>query len=258
MGVLLVQKMSPGAKMTLMAALFAVLTCGLLFGLVKFVELRLSGGKELAGVVVARQYIEKGAVISSDMLQPSQVVTSSLPKNAVRLKSDAVGKVAAADIAVGDMVFNQMLAESDNLGLAYQLADGQRAMTVKFNKVTGVDGLIHPGNRVDILVYLAGNDGKPGLEGTILQDVRVLAINKQLTGDATGLGAKGEEVEDLYVTLSLTLSQSQVIGLAQDSASLRLTLRPQQEDSLFTGKAAGLTDLLWVLKGTAPGTSTPQ
>ncbi len=61
-----------------------------------------------------------------------------------------VGRVAAIPIPQGAQILGSYLEEAGRRALAADVPRGQRAFTIAVNDITGVAGLVRPGNYVDI------------------------------------------------------------------------------------------------------------
>lgn len=91
------------------------------------------------------------------------------------------------------------------------LPPGQRALTIELGREQAVQGLLVPGNKVDVWQTRVVPERQLPSD-TITQDVQVLAVNR--------VG-----VETWHVTLSLTSEQVEDLVKAQKDGTLSLTLR---------------------------------
>jgi Flp pilus assembly protein CpaB len=107
-------------------------------------------------VYVARREIKVGDMIQQDMLDrqpwpkhligPGFVVADN---NAPKL----IGMVARNPFAPGEVLLDTKLANpQDPSFVAASIPDGTRAVTIAVDAVSGVGGLIYPGDRVDVLL----------------------------------------------------------------------------------------------------------
>ena len=119
--------------------------------------------------------------------------------------------------------------------LAAVLEPGTRAVTIQVGPATRHAGLIDPGDRVDVIlsVALAGDGGERGLFATtIVDDVRVVAIDSRVGGGVESPAAGGEEPSDVErtevttVTLEATPAQGERLVLGEQEGSLSLAVRP--------------------------------
>jgi pilus assembly protein CpaB len=138
-----------------------------------------------------------------------------------------VGWVARQPISAGEPLSEDKIVAPGAHGfLAAVLRPGMRAVSIPINAATGVDGLIFPGDQVDIMVaHTVQNpsvDGGPSLPHpaveTVLTNVRVIAIDQKL--DATQAIANAKTA-----TLEVTPREGEAIALASELGKLSLSLR---------------------------------
>jgi pilus assembly protein CpaB len=139
------------------------------------------------------------------------------------------GAVVKRGIAAGQPVTAAQVVKPGDRGfLAAVLKPGMRAVTVGVNEQTGVAGLIFPGDRVDILMsyVLAPPAGAP--EGTpsrraaetVLENVRVLALEQSLSAPQEGHGIKAN-----VATLEVTPKQAEMLSVVNQIGTLSLSVR---------------------------------
>lgn len=106
-------------------------------------------------VYVARGEIKVGDVIQQDMLDRQPWPKHLIGPGFVKAGNDApkiIGMVARTPFSPGEVVMDNKLANpQDPSFLAASIPDGTRAVTISVNAISGVAGLIYPGDRVDVL-----------------------------------------------------------------------------------------------------------
>jgi pilus assembly protein CpaB len=172
---------------------------------------------------------------------------ASLPEGAASDPGALVGRVVVTPILKGEAILSAKLASRESgSGLAAILPIGMRAAAVRVDDVVGVAGFLHPGDRVDVIVTMkpAEGPGVPPVSKIVLQDVRVLAVGKEIA-------AKGKELQRsipaTVATLMVTSEQSEKLALAAAKGQLLLTLRSSTTEPVTT---AGVTPPV-LLSGTA-------
>lgn len=129
---------------------------------------------------------------------------------------DTPPRRATQTIHAGDLI---MLSNVSEFGavvtIGSSLTPGTRAMAIRVNEVTAVGGFVTPGDRIDIV--LTQGRGDAVRTGTILQDIRVLAID-QTTENNSVRAAR-------TITVEVAQRDSQKLVLAQQVGVLSLTLR---------------------------------
>ena len=112
--------------------------------------------------------------------------------------------------------------------LAAGLRGGRRAISVGVDVVTGTAGLIWPGDQVDLILTqeLAEADaplGRRVIGETVLSDLRVIAVDQQLTQGAVGDTAQGRVART--VTLEVTATEAERVAVAGRLGRIALTVR---------------------------------
>ncbi len=198
-------------------------------------------------VLVANVDIPPGSFLKDEMLR-----WQSWPNDAVdpgfflEGKTDpkslmASGAVARRPISAGTPITESQLVRPGDRGfLAAVLKPGMRAISIAVNEVSGLAGLVYPGDRVDVMLVhpmlqkqIAGNvsSGKavevPNSKGqetkvseTILENVRILAID-QMLGHPDGQAGPAART----LTIEVTPKQAEMMAVAVQLGSLTLALR---------------------------------
>ena len=114
--------------------------------------------------------------------------------------------------------------------LAAVLKPGMRAITVKLGAGTRHSGLVDPGDRVDVVLtaHSRGRGQKNVLARTILEDVRVVAVDRRI-GSMAGTSEQGDVVdrkEIVTATLEVLPSQTGLLALGDFEGELSLAVRP--------------------------------
>lgn len=139
------------------------------------------------------------------------------------------GAVVRRGISGGDPIIQGRVVKPGEQGfLAAVMEPGKRAVSVRINPVTGIAGLVFPGDRVDLLLTQSvsrPNDPRRSerfASETVLTDLRVLAID-QSTDDQTATPKQAE-----IVTLEVTPKQAELVTLISELGQLSLSLRSLQ------------------------------
>lgn len=183
----------------------------------------------------------------------------------MRDANNLIGQIALHELPKGQPVTQDKVARrSASLALSYGVPEGLRAITIAVDPVAGVAHFIKPGDYVDYLTIFNAPDGEQTLCQTVLQNVQVLAIDRQTqrsnggngNGDGDGdeptpRGAEG----GTHVTLAVSPHQAQLVTLADTRGQVRLTLRRTGDDEIVRLTPAQS----WALIGTFPEKeSAPQ
>jgi len=155
----------------------------------------------------------------ADAIEDSPEARGSLRGALIRLYLDSGATITSADI----------LRPRDRGFLAAVLAPGTRAVSVGVDQVSGVAGLIWPGDRVDVILTQEMDPAvaplaKRVLSETVLTDVRVIAINQEIVqGASPTAGVTGHDTKT--VTLQVTKDQAEKLAVAQRLGHLDLAIR---------------------------------
>ena len=102
-----------------------------------------------------------GTVLNSQMIKTAPYLRKSLPSGYHETAKSLEGRVLIYPVKANEPIFESSLAPTSIKagGMAAVVTPNKRAMAVKVDKVVGVSGFVFPGNRVDMLVTLTGQDG---------------------------------------------------------------------------------------------------
>lgn len=189
-------------------------------------------------VVIAVRDIPRGSVIAHNMLGFKSFPLNYIQPGALKSPDLAVGKVAEANIMVGEqMLVSKLATPETGLTLASRTPAGKRAATITLDSTATVGGMIKPGDHVDILASFAN----PGIILTLFQDIMILAVGQNMVASPgkrpTQRAAAPSRRE--AITLALTPQEVQILQVASENGKIRLTLRPRLE----VGKALPSVDL---------------
>ncbi|GAD61618.1 Flp pilus assembly protein CpaB [Aquipseudomonas alcaligenes] len=189
-------------------------------------KLSASTDSNMQGVVVAAVEIPFGTMIEAQHVTLIAMPKGTAPDDSFDSAEKAVGKIATFPLLRGDILRGARLAE--HLGgstLASLIASEKRAISVRVDDVVGVAGFLLPGNRVDVLATKRlGNSNNDAESKTILEDLRVLAVDQTSSTDKT------QPVVVRAVTLEMTPEEAEVLVKAMTEGRLQLALRNPLDD----------------------------
>jgi len=176
-----------------------------------------------AGTLAKDEDFAVKPVPSADMsgLTDSPENRSNLRGALIRHYVDAGTPITLADV----------LQPRDRGFIASVLRDGYRAVAVGVDQVSGVAGLIWPGDHVDILLTQE-MEGAPAaqkaLGETVITDVRVIAIDQDMVQSAPNNNTVAGKVVRT-VTVEVDPMQAQKLAVAATMGKLSLTIRSASE-----------------------------
>jgi len=179
---------------------------------------------EIQPVVVAAVDLSWGTRITSEMVKKTDFLKGSLKTGYFSDPALVVGRVLIYPVKANEPVFESRLApvEEKAGGIAAVISPKKRAIAVKVDKVIGVSGFIHPGNRVDVLMTLATGRTFNPVTKTILENILVLAVGSE-TKEKKGLEEKSSPTD--VITLEVTPEEAEKLALATTEGRLQLALR---------------------------------
>ncbi|MBY0585563.1 Flp pilus assembly protein CpaB [bacterium] len=192
-------------------------------------------------VLVASIDIKPGEKINDQIVKLVEWPKDVVPANALNKLEDAVGRSARFPMGANEVVtIAKLAAEGIGPGLEPIIEEGMRAMSVPIKTHESAAGFIKPSSRVDIVMIARGN-GANGKSKTILQNVRVIAVNHSISEKADE-GEKGTVVE--MITFLLSPEEAESLALAQNTGAIQLVLRNPLEDTFVKTKGVNQDDLL--------------
>lgn len=182
---------------------------------------------EYVEIIVAKQAIGEKTVVTANMLEKKIIPAKYKHVNEVVEAREVIGKISLVTFSSGQSIFKNQVVEKGDYkeGLSYMVPEGKRAMAVPVDEVSGVSGLIKPGDRVDIIavVSIDVNSKSEPYSLVVLQDVEVLAVGNTLS-IRTGENAQNS-VETKTVTVAVSLEDSLPLQYANQRGTFNLLLR---------------------------------
>jgi pilus assembly protein CpaB len=191
-------------------------------------------------VVVAAADIGFGERLTPDRLKLVDWPAGSLPKGVFsRIDDLATGQPRAAirPILAGEVILPAALAGgAARLSAAPLLPADLRAVAVPVTEVSGVSGLVYPGDRIDLFLTRQPEEAMPYAE-LVAQNLRVLAV-----GPDMNVGKDTPEIVRA-ITIAATPLQAQKLSLAINSGQLSLALRHFRDDARVRLETLQVMDL---------------
>lgn len=235
----------------LLAFILALVGTGALFVYLKGMEKPVVTQIETVNIVVAATDIPARAQITPEMLKWISVPKETALTNVFKTQDDIIGKFARETIYVEQPIHPNAIVEEITDELSLKISGNNRAVTVNVNGSSGVDGLIKPGDFVDVILFLpqieeSSRIVRPDIAKLFLQKVEVLAIDQTLYRDEkTDTGEEETEASGSYfVTLSVPVMDVEMLVLAKDVGLIELALRPTDSDYLYVTEGAIWQELL--------------
>ena len=225
---------------------------------------------ELRMLLAAARDLPVGTLLGEEDLrhlefEVAAVRRGHIPAGDANAARKPYGYVVREAIADGTQLTWQALVGPQQRGfLAAVLKPDMRAITIKLGAGTRYSGLVDPGDRVDV-VLTAKSRESGGLQNvlarTILEDVRVLAVDRRIGSAAGSAGDAGavERTEIVTATLEVLPAQTGLLALGEFEGELALAVRPLAAAGVRTeaSDAVGLRTLL-ALPEAPPAQAEPE
>jgi pilus assembly protein CpaB len=186
-------------------------------------------------VLVAKVPLPTGVFVQKDQLRWQIWPGDDIPENYLTEQEiqpeDLVGAVVRRGFTIGEPITpTRVIRPGDRGFLAAVLRPGFRAIAIRVNATSGVSGLVFPGDRIDIILTHVISD-RSGTEPvdrraseTILENVRVLAIDQTVSEDATTPSVASN------FTLEVTPKQAEMLSVVRELGGLSISLRSLAKD----------------------------
>ena len=190
-------------------------------------------------VVVAITDIKPHTVIARNMITVTLYPRENIATDAVTDIRAIEGRVARDWIKPQSQIHTSDLVPHGHfLDLSDEIAPGKRAITIGANEVNSVGNTIMPGNRVDVLVSYHDPIINHEVTVPVLQNVRVLAVDKGVTQPADGHGASTS------MTMEIPPEEGVLLTVADRTGALRVMLRKAGDDQVITTGPTSPEDIL--------------
>ncbi len=211
--------------------------------------------QELIAVCVAKKAIPARTLLNKEWLELKKIPRDYVLTGVIYQEKEAYGKVTAYALLPGEQLTkNKLSARSAKLGLSFVVPKDQRAVAVNVDASASIAGLIKPGDAVDVVCTLHNKN----LDKTIaiLQNVKVIAIDQQIETDAKSKEA-GQVKRSLIATFALDLHDAEKLIMAESKGSLKLLLRPVDDENIVESRGVAERDLLPPVRRVAARAAEP-
>ncbi|MEW5899639.1 MAG: Flp pilus assembly protein CpaB [Bacillota bacterium] len=233
--------------------LILALLCGLaaaygVYSYLREVKAAYQNAGDFRPVVLAREKIPPQTKITENMLEIREMPRKYVHEQAVARQEEAVGKIATSVIYPGEQILKGKIAgpKDSSQGLAFQVSPGKRAATIAVNDVSGVAGLLRPGDKVDVVgtVDVPAGSARITVTSLLIQNISVLAVNQSYGLNLTPAQNNNKNGQTQTVTLEVAPDQAQTLILAAERGSVRLLLRVPGDEAQVAVPSTRLENLV--------------
>lgn len=203
------------------------------------------GPQAQVAVVVAAKPIDRGLVLTPDVLRVVRYPADAAPTGAFQDVAQLTGAGQAGRIATRSMAANEAVLDSKITGpggkltLSTTVLPGMRAVSLRSSDVAGVAGFVLPGDHVDILLTrtIGSGDTAQTITQALAQNILVLGI------DQSNNDEQDKPVVARAVTVMVTPLQAETISLAQAVGQVSFALRHVADEMPLARVAVTPADL---------------
>jgi pilus assembly protein CpaB len=183
--------------------------------------------------VVAMNSLQPGDRLTVDTVALRDIPVSGAVSDAVMPEefdryADAV---VLREIKAGEQVLRTAVSVDMDQPLSARLADGRRAVTISVDDVSSQAGMLHPGDRLNILATVDLPSGRATI--LLLRAVPILAVGQRAARHTTAVGfhSEGHDLPDAkpdgFSTITLDVDEASAIRLvaARQASVLNVALR---------------------------------
>ena len=206
---------------------------------------------ETLPIYVALQNINLGDSINDGMLSLQEWPKDKVPLGAITKWEDIEDRRPRATIFQGEPVLDgKLLAKGQSQDPISAIPKNYRLKTIMVDARKSAAGLLSPGDRVDIQLFVQRNERSGILQAftkTILQNIRVFAVDQ-----AVQRSSDGTETRNIAKTVSVILTPEQAnrVTLAENLGEISLIPRHPDDDSIVENVEITSEDLFF---GSKPG-----
>lgn len=177
-------------------------------------------------VLIAGKDIPAGGTIKTNDVSYIEILSKTPPKGSFTDPLELSGKKPVRFIKAGEVI-----NEGAFVGLyREEIPEGFVAVSLKVDSVSGVSGLIQPGDVVDVVGSYSSPGGKK-VSNVILQAIKVIFVSEK------------EKGRDKTVTLLMELKDSQKLLLVYKAGDYTLALRGIKDKTFYPIKPVIVTEL---------------
>lgn len=207
-------------------------------------EVMIATNDDLVFLPVPRRDVAPGETLAevpfSEVRWPKSAVDDSFVKSQGELKALVATTTLPSGMPVSKR--NLSMSESDANAVVESIPDGMRAITVRVDVESAVEGWARTGNYVDVIVIKPGGGSEGGLESKVIaENVRILSA-----GRSTAPVGKDAQNTQAPGTVTLLVSQVDALRIKTGASIGRLTfsLRGQGDKTPTLAKQLNQRELL--------------
>ena len=205
-------------------------------------------------VVKAARLIPSGTELTKEKVTTELVPRKFLPPNPLYEKDLPIylDSPVAVQIDQGAMILTSDFSVAEvSRTLSAKIPEDERALSVAVDNISGVSGLLKPGDRVDILGTFPqdgsnadrdarGNKQSGFVTMTLLQNVTLLAVGNRISDLTEQRNNQGYS----SVTISVTVQEAELLTITQTRGKLVFLLRNREDVKTVPNGKTKLSEVL--------------
>ena len=183
-------------------------------------------------VVVVKQNIPAYKVLTAEDLAIDYLKIA--PPRTYRTIEEVIGQPVQVELVAGDILELGDLQPGSEV--ARLLKPGERAVAIPVDEIIGGGGFVQPGDTVDLLLFLRGENGAKDSAQVVMQSLRVLGFGADIINPDGGIetpeqkaGRKSERARARSAVLAIAEKDVTRIMMASSLGTLRMATRPAAE-----------------------------
>lgn len=221
-------------------------------------EAYLTRGKKV-DVLIARDYVPSSTLLKKEMVKVAKIPLQFRQPGALTSLGELVNPKGRniystiVPIMIGEqIVATKLVSLQEGARLSFVIPEEKGAISLGVDRVSSIAGLIKAGDRINLIAtFEYERKNKPATKTiTLLQNLLVLAVNKQIIGTVVPKRKKGKykissPEEELHtVTLCVTPQEAEKIILAAHQGEIILYLKAQGSVDMVSLPGMDLSSLL--------------
>ncbi|QDU54899.1 Flp pilus assembly protein CpaB [Aeoliella mucimassa] len=201
---------------------------------------------ETESIYVATVNINLNDPIDESMVTLQEWPKDKVPQGAIRTLEELENRRPKANIIQGEPILEaKLLAQGEVNDPISGIPPGMRLKTISVDAQKSAAGLLSPGDRVDIQLFINRNPGQgfaTARTRIILQNIRIYAVDQTVVRASEDDG-EGRNIAKT-VSLLLTPSQANKVALAEQIGELNLIPRSPNDEAITEEIEQDVAELL--------------
>jgi pilus assembly protein CpaB len=196
-------------------------------------------------VVIAAKDVSEGKPIDRASVTVAEWPVNTVPAGAFTSIDSVVNRVTRIDVFKGEVIVPGRLAPDGVApGLQVKINPGKRALAVRIDDVSGLNGMIQPNSRVDVLVVTRDPSSQKDVAKLFMSNMRVLSVGTVVSQTASD----SRPIQAPTVSLEVTPAEAERLAVAMGTGRIQLALRGYGDPEAVNTTGANSEDVLAQLR----------